>query len=190
MLQNARSNGSRLKFVTILVVTLAGIACGGGGSDGAPAEEAAPGVVIERGARVKLALELNVDDEVFSSYSPEQPFGYLPGGGQLPAGLEAELLGMAVGEERHFVVEPEDGYGPHDPDKVSEVAVGDVNPGQMPQVGTLIDGTRGDGSPFRGIIQEISPEKVIIDANHPLAGKTLHYDIRVLEIVPPARRDD
>jgi len=190
VLQNARSNGSRLKFVTILVVALAGIACGGGGSDGAPAEETAPGVVIERGARVKLALELNVDDEVFSSYPPEQPFGYLPGGGQLPAGLEAELLGMAVGEERHFVVEPEDGYGPHDPDKVSEVAFGDVNPGQMPQVGTLIDGTRGDGSPFRGIIQEISPEKVIIDANHPLAGKTLHYDIRVLEIVPPARRDD
>jgi FKBP-type peptidyl-prolyl cis-trans isomerase SlyD len=148
------------------------------------------GAVIERGARVKLELELKVDDERFSRYPPEQPFAYLPGSGQLPAGLERQLLGLAVGEERHFVVEPEDGYGPHDPDKVSEVAVGDVDPGQIPQVGTLIEGSRGDGSSYRGIIQEISPERVIIDANHPLAGKTLHYDIRVLEIVPPARRDD
>jgi FKBP-type peptidyl-prolyl cis-trans isomerase SlyD len=187
------SNRSRLKFVTILVVALAGIACGAGGSDEAPVEEAAAveerivssdGAIIERGARVKLALELTVDEEQVYRYSAEQPFAYLPESGQVPAGLERELLGLSVGEERHFVVEPEDGYGPRDPDKVTEVAVGDVNPQQLPVVGTLISGTREDGSPYRGIIQEISPERVIIDANHPLAGKTLHYDIRVLEIVP------
>jgi FKBP-type peptidyl-prolyl cis-trans isomerase 2 len=192
VLQNERSNRGRLKFVTIVVVALAGIACGGGGSDEAPVEEAAAveerivssdGAIIERGVRVKLALELNVDEEQIYWYPAEQPFGYLPESGQVPAGLERELLGLAVGEERHFVVEPEDGYGPRDPDKVSEVAVGDVDPRQMPEVGTLISGTREDGSPYRGIIQEMSPERVIIDSNHPLAGKTLHYDIRVLEIV-------
>ena len=137
---------------------------------------------VREGSRV--ALEYTLSDEsgkVIESNRGKEPMSYIHGQGQIIPGLEKELSGMKVGEEKKVQVKPEDGYGPVNPEAFQEISK-DKLPPEALKVGTMLmaQGPQGQGIPAR--VHEIKDNTVIMDFNHPMAGKTLSFDIKISEI--------
>ena len=157
-------------------------------SSGVYAQTAAkPETVIQTGSDV--AFDYTLTDEsgtVIDSSKGKQPMHYIHGQGQIIPGLEKELAGMAVGGEKKVTVKPEDGYGPINPQAFQEIPKEKL-PADALKVGTMLmaQGPQGQGVPVR--VHEIKENTVIMDFNHPLAGKTLSFDIKVTDIKAAAK---
>ena len=142
---------------------------------------------IREGSQV--SLEYTLSDEagtVIESNKGKQPMSYIHGKSQIIPGLEKELSGMKVGEEKKIQVKPEDGYGPVNPDAFQEVPKEKLPPEAL-KVGTMLmaQGSQGQGVPVR--VHEIKDTTVIMDFNHPMAGKTLSFDVTISEIKTPEK---
>jgi len=142
---------------------------------------AKPATVVQIGSMV--AFDYTLTDEsgtVLDSSKGKQPMHYVHGKGEIIPGLEKELAGMSVGSEKKITVKPEEGYGPVDPRAFQEVPK-DKLPPEALKVGTVLTATGPQGQvPVR--VHEIKENTVIMDFNHPLAGKTLLFDVKVTEI--------
>lgn len=150
-------------------------------------EEAGPAPAIEAGSKVSLEYTLrDADGKVLDSNKGRDPLTYVQGEQQIVPGLEKALTGMHPGEEKKVVVAPADGYGDVDPTAVAEVPK-EMIPADALQVGTELVARNRDGATRLVRIKEIKDETVIIDLNHPLAGKTLHFDVRVTGVEPPVK---
>jgi FKBP-type peptidyl-prolyl cis-trans isomerase SlyD len=122
----------------------------------------------------------NAAGEVLDQCDQEQPHCYLHGANNLISGVEEALSGSEAGAAMEVVVSPEKGYGPRDDELVlavprSELPEGDLN------VGMQFEIRQGEGV---GVVTVtgIEGEEVTLDGNHPLAGETLHFDLKVLEV--------
>jgi FKBP-type peptidyl-prolyl cis-trans isomerase SlyD len=145
----------------------------------------------ENGAEMKIAdgtvvgidyaLHLG-DGKIVDASEPGEPLTYLHGGGQIVPGLEGALLGLGAGDKRQVVVAPAEGYGEHDPRGVQEVPRSAFPPDFAPQAGMELTAEGEDGEPVPFVVKELRLESVVIDLNHPLAGKTLHFDVTVREV--------
>lgn len=146
-----------------------------------------PKSVVDAGAEVSFDYTLTDDSgKVIDSSKGKEPMNYTHGKGQIIPGLEKEMAGMAVGGEKKVTVKPEDAYGPVDPRAFQEVPK-DKLPAEALKVGTVLmaQGPQGQGVPVR--VHEIKDKTVIMDFNHPLAGKTLSFDIKITNVKPAAR---
>lgn len=138
---------------------------------------------IANGSVVGIDYSLHLGDgQVVDASQPGDPLTYLHGEGQIVPGLEAALEGLSVGDSKQVVVAPADGYGDHDPRGVQEVPRGAFPPGFEPKVGMELTAEGQNGEPVPFAIREVKPEGIVIDLNHPLAGKTLHFDVTVREV--------
>jgi FKBP-type peptidyl-prolyl cis-trans isomerase SlyD len=138
---------------------------------------------IANGTVVGIDYSLHLGDgKVVDASQPGDPLTYLHGEGQIVPGLESALAGMAVGDTRQVVVAPAQGYGDHDPRGVQEVPRAAFPQGFEPTVGMELTAEGQDGQPVPFRIREVKPDSVVIDLNHPLAGKTLHFDVTVREV--------
>ncbi len=143
---------------------------------------AKPATVIQTGSMV--AFDYTLTDEsgtVIESSKGKEPMHYVHGKGEMIPGLEKELTGMGVGGEKKVTVKPEEGYGPVDPRAFQEVPKDKLPPEALKVGATLTArGPQGQAVPVR--VHEIKESIVIMDFNHPLAGKTLLFDIKITEI--------
>lgn len=163
---------------------LFGLALAGcGGGDSAAVEKSTPR--IQKDATVKLEMTMSIDGKEVMKHGRDEPFSYVHGVGQAPPGMERELAGLTAGDERKFQVGPAEGFGEADPSKTVLLPADQVPPGETPRVGEVIQGKKPDGTFFRATIREVTPEQVTLDLNHPFAGKTLDFDVKVLEVSPP-----
>jgi len=140
--------------------------------------------VVQAGSEVSFDYTLTDDSgAVVDSSKGKEPMHYVHGKGQIIPGLEKELTGMAVGSEKKVTVKPEDGYGPVDPQAFREVPKHNIPPDAL-KVGTMLaaQGAGGQRTPVR--VHEIKENTVIMDFNHPLAGKTISFDVKITEIKP------
>ncbi len=142
---------------------------------------------IREGSQV--ALEYTLSDEtgaVIESNTGKEPLSYIHGKSQIIPGLEKELSGMKAGEEKKIQIKPEDGYGPVNPSAFQEIPK-DKLPPEALKVGTMLmaQGSQGQGIPAR--VHEIKDTTVIMDFNHPMAGKTLSFDVKISEIKTPQK---
>jgi FKBP-type peptidyl-prolyl cis-trans isomerase 2 len=140
--------------------------------------------MIAAGSKVSIHYTLTVDGAVVDSSSGKAPLEYVQGEGMLVPGIEKGLAGAAVGEKRRIVVAPDEGYGEAHPElliKAPREALA-----HLPDlaVGAVVQGEGPDG-PFRALVREIGDEDVTLDLNHPLAGKTLAFDVEVVSVAPP-----
>jgi len=107
----------------------------------------------------------------------KEPLAYLHGYGQIVPGLEQALDGKAAGDNVEITVAPEGGYGSHDPEKVittpREQFGFDINPG------AIVRAESPDGDHHFFMILEVGEDTVTLDGNHPLAGKTLQFEVKV-----------
>ncbi|MEO5957224.1 MAG: peptidylprolyl isomerase [Nitrospiraceae bacterium] len=140
------------------------------------------GTTVAAGSVVSLAYTLTLEDRsVLESNVGKEPMTYTQGAHEIVPGLEMAMEGMKKGEHKHVIVAPADGYGPFDPEALREVKK-ELIPAAAQKVGTQLQGQSGDGTTAFPIVKEIKPETVVLDFNHPLAGKTLHFDVTVLAI--------
>ena len=114
--------------------------------------------------------------EVFDSSEGRDPLAFLVGQKQMIPGFERELMGLKQGEKVEFTLTPEDAYGAHDSDKVQQIPV-ETFGGIEPEVGMTL---MSDLGPF--VVSEINDEMVTVDFNHALAGKSLTFNVEVVEV--------
>jgi len=151
----------------------------------APATPTTGAPAIEDGSTVQLEYTLSDDaGAVIDTNKGGAPLTYTHGERQIIPGLEKQLSGMHAGEQKHVVLKPEDGYGPVNPSAETEVPK-DMLPPDSLTVGAhlMARNAQGEGRPVT--IKEIKETTVVLDLNHPLAGKTLVFDIKVLDVAPP-----
>jgi FKBP-type peptidyl-prolyl cis-trans isomerase SlyD len=138
---------------------------------------------IEKGRVVDIDYSLHLGDgEIVDRSEPDEPLTYLHGEGDIVPGLESALEGAAVGDRKQVVVAPGDGYGTHDPAGIQRVPRQAFPQGFQPQVGMQLSAQGPDGDEVMFVIQKVELDAVTIDLNHPLAGKTLHFDVTVREV--------
>ncbi|HWH77639.1 MAG TPA: peptidylprolyl isomerase [Candidatus Binatus sp.] len=131
-----------------------------------------------------VSFEYTLTDQsgaVLDSSKGKAPMTYTQGNGQIIHGLESQLLGMRLNEEKKITVKPEDAYGPVNPRAFQEVPKDKLPPDAL-KVGTTLmaSGPQVERIPVR--VHEIREHTVIIDLNHPLAGKTLIFDVKIVDI--------
>jgi FKBP-type peptidyl-prolyl cis-trans isomerase SlyD len=136
---------------------------------------------VSKGKVISLEYTVKLDDnQVVDSNVGKEPLTYTQGAKQIVPGVESAVEGMTVGQTKHVVVAPSDGYGERNPNAFQEVPKEKV-PKDV-QVGTRLHGKDTAGRDVRPIVTEIKDNTVLLDFNHPLAGKTLFFDLRVLNI--------
>ena len=150
------------------------------------AEKAKQEKVVTDGSVVSLQYSLSEEDgKLIESNKGKDPLKYTHGSKQIVPGLEKELTGMKVGGEKRVTVKPEDAYG-----VVSSKAFQEVPKEQIPVNGLKVGATlaakgpQGQEIPVR--VHEIKENTVVLDLNHPMAGKTLLFDIKILDVQPSA----
>ncbi len=137
---------------------------------------------VTEGKNVSLEYTLKLDDKsVVESNVGKQPLTYTHGTHQIVPGLEKALEGLAVGDTKEVTVAPADGYGEKDPEALQEVQKKLIPPDAL-VVGSRLQGKAPDGHMVYPQVAEIKDDTVVLDFNHPLAGKTLHFDVKVLDI--------
>ena len=149
---------------------------------GAESSQSDDNVTVSAGNAVSLEYTLTLDDQsVLESNVGKEPMIYTQGAHEIVPGLETAMEGMKKGERKHVVVAPTDGYGPIDPQAIREVKK-ELIPAVAQKVGAQLQGQAADGATAFPIVREVKEEAVVLDFNHPLAGKTLHFDVTVLAI--------
>jgi FKBP-type peptidyl-prolyl cis-trans isomerase SlyD len=154
---------------------------------GPQGEDAAMALVIENDALVEL--DYTMKDEwggELESTEGGRSFTYVHGQHQLPDALENALAGLAVGEEKNVTLGPAEAYGTVDPTAFMEVAKNRLPPEAL-SPGTEVTGRRPGGVIMFVTVHEVRDDTVLLNMNHPLAGKTLHFHLRVLNIVRQPR---
>lgn len=149
-------------------------------------EETAPSMAatIHDGMAVQIDYTLTVDGSVVDSSEGREPLRYIQGQGQLIPGLERQLDGLSTGYTGEFTVSPEEAYGAVNTQAFIDVSKDSLSAEMNPQVGMVVSGTSKDGRPIRARIHAINEKTLTLDLNHPLAGKTLLFKVKVVSISP------
>ena len=150
----------------------------------ASAEKPKDNRVVKDGMLVTLDYTVKTPDgKLLETSKGSQPLKYIHGKKMMIPGLERELTGLKIGAEKHITIKPEDGFGKLNPNAVQEVPKEKVPPNAL-KVGAVLVGTNKDGSPIPMTVREIKEKTVVMDLNHPLAGKTLVFDVKVIDVEP------
>ena len=131
---------------------------------------------------VSIKYTLKIDGVVIDSSTKRNTLDYLHGYNNIIPGLERELRGMALGENKIVVVAPQDGYGEFDPDAFTEVLLAEFPNSENLAVGTDIEMEDEDGVVMIATVNTIDDTLVKLDFNHPLAGKELHFDVTIVAL--------
>ena len=125
------------------------------------------------------------DGSIFDSSAEDEPLILVLGEDKVLPGFEKALLGMAIGEQKTIRVPPEEGFGLRLERLVDEFAVDSLPVGLDLQVGMQLEVTAEDGSLFQVAVTDLQAGRVTLDANHPLAGQPLIFQIELLDIDRP-----
>ena len=123
------------------------------------------------------------DGRVFDTSANRDPFEFTIGDEQVISGFEEAVVGMNPGESRTAQIPVDEAYGPHSEEMVLEVDRNQLPEDLEPEVGDRLKVRQSDGETFVVTVTDISASSLTLDANHPLAGQDLIFDIQLLEIV-------
>lgn len=141
-----------------------------------------PGQVVQEGSLVSIEYTLtDANGTVIETNTGKDPMTYVHGAGQIVPGLEKELTGMKVGAQKKIHVRPEEGYGPVNPQAFQEIPKEKLPPDAQ-KVGAILATQGPQGQTITMRVHEIKGNTVVVDFNHPLAGKTLNFDVKVVDI--------
>ncbi len=137
-----------------------------------------------RGDKVRVNYSGKSEDgQVFESSVGLMPFMFTIGADEVIKGFEDAVIGMVPGERKTFVVEPEDGYGMYDEELVIEIPLDSLPEDLDLHVGMDFEVEDDDGNVIPAVVIEVMEHAVLIDANAPLAGRRVIYEVDLLEIV-------
>ena len=142
----------------------------------------AEGPVVGVGKKVTLDYTLTVDNKQVETSVGRAPLTYVVGDRNIIPGLEAQLNGMRINEEKVINVAAKDAYGDVDPKAFKEFPKTSLPKGLTPKVGMVLLASAPDGSKFPAVIFELKGDKMVLNFNHPLAGKALTFKVKILKI--------
>jgi len=138
---------------------------------------------IAKDTVVSIDYRLHLGDGNIVDESDEgEPLVYLHGYEEIVPGLEKALEGKKAGDSLKVTVAPEDAYGQYDKDGVEEVPREDFPPDMELEAGGIVTATDEEGDDVDFLVKEVREKTVVVDFNHPLAGKTLHFEVTVREV--------
>ncbi len=147
-------------------------------------------VKAKNGDRVKVHYTGKLTNgEVFDSSLQREPLEFDLGKGQMIKGFEQAVLGMGVGEEKTVDIASPEAYG-----EIKDEMIFPVDRNNIPEhidlkVGMQLNAQTSQGYPIQVTVKEVQLESVVVDANHPLAGKDLVFDIKLVELNSPDDAD-
>lgn len=133
---------------------------------------------------VHFTLKLEDGSTAESTRANGKPALFRLGDGSLSEGLEQALIGLKCGDKHQFSLPPESAFGAASPDMIQYFSRRDFAQAGEPEIGAIMLFTGMGGSEMPGVIREVSGDSITVDFNHPLAGRTIQFDIEVLEIDP------
>ncbi len=146
--------------------------------------------VAQKGSVVKVHYTGTLKDgSVFDSSQDRDPLEFTVGAGQMIAGFDAGVVGMAVGDKKTIEIACEDAYGPRREEMVAKVPLEEVPEDINPKVGMVLQMQHPNGMPITVTVTEVTDEHILLDANPPLAGKDLIFEIDMVEIKDGASSD-
>lgn len=150
-----------------------------------------PIAVVKDDMVVQLDYTLTLaNGEVYDSSDETGPLEYIQGQGQIITGLEEALYGMKVGEEKDVVVTPDVAYGEYDPENIQTLPRDIFPPDMELEPGMGIDLYDEDADEeIEAIIAEVDDDSIVVDFNHPLAGETLNFHVKVVGVRPASAEE-
>ena len=143
---------------------------------------------VKNGDKVKVHYHGKLHNgETFDSSEGKEPLEFTVGGGQVIKGFDMGVMGMQVGDKRTVEIDVENAYGAKNEDMIIEFPKTQFPPDMKPEPGMQLMMNNGQGQSFPVLVKEVKEESVLLDANHPLAGEDLIFDIELVEIVPTSR---
>jgi FKBP-type peptidyl-prolyl cis-trans isomerase 2 len=144
---------------------------------------------VKSGDKVKVHYHGKLTDgTTFDSSEGREPLEFEVGSGSVIAGFDSGVTGMSVGEKRTINIPVDEAYGQKQDDLMMEFPLDRFPSDMKPEVGMQLNMSNGAGQNFPVVIREVREDSVILDANHPLAGEDLVFDLELIEIVQPASR--
>jgi len=142
-------------------------------------------LAIGPGTKITLhfALQLDNGDMVDSNFERD-PATFTVGDGNLLPGFEKALFGMLEGEHKTLVIKPEDGFGQRNPNNIQEIARSQFAPDLELSEGLMLSFADAQKTELPGVVQRFDDEVVIVDFNHPLAGRDILFEVAILKIEP------
>ncbi len=137
----------------------------------------------KQGDSVRVHYKGSLDNgQVFDQSQGREPLAFTIGEGRVIAGFEDAVIGMAPGDEKTVRIAAADAYGHRREDMVAVFQRGQFPEDLAPAVGQLLQLRRDDGMLIQVMVTDVTGEQVTLDANHPLAGKDLIFDLKLVEI--------
>lgn len=122
------------------------------------------------------------DGSVFDSSESREPLGFTLGDGNMIKGFDAAVYGMVIGDKKTVTIPAAEAYGERRDDMVIEVPIDQVPPNIKAEIGLQLVLQGGGGQPMPVTVVDVTEEKIVLDANHDLAGKDLIFDIQLVTI--------
>lgn len=144
---------------------------------------------VQNGVVVSMDYKLTVDGELLDSSDEAGPLQFLAGYGNIVPGLESNMIGMKIGDSKHVVVAPKDGYGEFDEQGFIDVPRNEL-PGDLEiEIGLELNVTDDEGEEQYARVESITNDMVRLDFNHPLAGAELHFNVTVVALREPTKEE-
>ncbi|MDR7091140.1 MULTISPECIES: peptidylprolyl isomerase [Cellvibrio] len=142
-------------------------------------------LAIGPGTKITLhfALQLDNGDMVDSNFE-RAPATFTVGDGNLLPGFEKALFGMLEGEHKTVVIKPEDGFGQRNPNNIQEIARSQFSPDLELSEGLMLSFADAQKTELPGVVQRYDDEVVVVDFNHPLAGRDILFEVAIIKIEP------
>jgi FKBP-type peptidyl-prolyl cis-trans isomerase SlpA len=146
--------------------------------------ETAP-VTIGPDTKVTLHFSLALEDgSVVDSNFSGKPATFVVGDGSLLNGFESALFGLSAGDEVVLEVDPEQGFGPHNPNNIQRFSRQDFADDVELEPGLMLSFADASQAELPGVVVEMDDEHVMVDFNHPLAGHQITFAVKILDVIP------
>ncbi len=141
-------------------------------------------MTIKKGDKIKVEYEGKLEDgTVFdSSAKAGKPLEFEVGSGMLIPGFDNAVVGMKKGEEKEVKIEPKDAYGESNPQLIKKIPKEQLPKDKEIKKGMVLGLSMPNGAQVPAVVKEVSDKDIALDLNHPLAGKTLTFKIKIVEI--------
>jgi FKBP-type peptidyl-prolyl cis-trans isomerase SlpA len=142
-------------------------------------------LAIGIGTKVTLHFSLRLPEgDIIDSNFDREPATFTVGDGNLLQGFEQSLFGLQEGDNKTLVIKPEQGFGQRNPNNIQEIARGQFAADVQLEEGLVLSFADAQKTELPGVVKRFNDEVVVVDFNHPLAGRDILFDVAILKIEP------